>query len=215
MFKFCFVTDDKLTPLSKLDNYLKIIFESKVDCIQLRFKNLKTIDLYNLGKDLKKDCVKFKKTLIVNDRVDIAKSINAHGAHVGMDDLPYNQARKILGRKSIIGVSASNKNEFIKVKKLKGVDYIGVSAFSSNTKKDMKNYFGLSGLKNCANATKIPLIAIGGINISDVNSILKLKIHGVAMISSLLKGNIKKNCIDVSKIISCLLYTSPSPRDPE
>ena len=78
MFKFCFVTDDKLTPLSKLDNYLKIIFESKVDCIQLRFKNLKTIDLYNLGKDLKKDCVKFKKTLIVNDRVDIAKSINAH-----------------------------------------------------------------------------------------------------------------------------------------
>ena len=52
MFKFCFVTDDKLTPLSKLDNYLKIIFESKVDCIQLRFKNLKTIDLYHLGKDL-------------------------------------------------------------------------------------------------------------------------------------------------------------------
>ena len=202
MFKFCFVTDDKLTPLSKLDNYLKIIFESKVDCIQLRFKNLKTIDLYNLGKDLKKDCVKFKKILIVNDRVDIAKSINAHGAHVGMDDIPYNQARKILGRKSIIGVSASNKNEFIKVKKLKGVDYIGVSAFSSNTKKEMKNYFGLSGLKNCANATKIPLIAIGGINISDVNSILKLKIHGVAMISSLLKGNIKKNCMDVSKIIS-------------
>ena len=107
-----------------------------------------------------------------------------------------------MGRKSIIGVSASNKNEFIKVKKLKGVDYIGVSAFSSNTKKEMKNYFGLSGLKNCANATKIPLIAIGGINISDVNSILKLKIHGVAMISSLLKGNIKKNCMDVSKIIS-------------
>jgi thiamine-phosphate pyrophosphorylase len=126
--------------------------------------------------------------------VDIAKSINAHGAHVGMDDLPYNQARKILGRKSIIG--------FIKVKKLKGVDYIGVSAFSSNTKKEMKNYFGLSGLKICAKATKIPLIAIGGINISDVNSILKLKIHGVAMISSLLKGNIKKNCMDVSKIIS-------------
>ena len=90
MFKFCFVTADKLPPLSKLDNYLKIIFESKVDCIQLRFKNLKTIDLYNLGKDLKKDCVRFKKTLIVNDRVDIAKSINAHGAHVGMDDLPYN-----------------------------------------------------------------------------------------------------------------------------
>ena len=94
MFKFCFVTDDKLTPLSKLDNYLKIIFESKVDCIQLRFKNLKTIDLYNLGKDLKKDCVKFKKTLIVNDRVDIAKSINAHGAHVGMDDIPYIKLEK-------------------------------------------------------------------------------------------------------------------------
>ena len=69
-------------------------------------------------------------------------------------------------------------------------------------KKEMKNYFGLSGLKICAKATKIPLIAIGGINISDVNSILKLKIHGVAMISSLLKGNIKKNCMDVSKIIS-------------
>ena len=63
MFKFCFVTDDKLTPLSKLDSYLKIIFESKVDCIQLRFKNLKTIDLYNLGKDLKKDCVKKSKEL--------------------------------------------------------------------------------------------------------------------------------------------------------
>ena len=201
MFKFCFVTDDKLTPLSKLDNYLKIIFESKVDCIQLRFKNLKTIDLYNLGKDLKKDCVRFKKTLIVNDRVDIAKSINAHGAHVGMDDLPYNQARKILGKKSIIGVSASNKVEFAKVKGLKDVNYIGVSAFSSNTKQEMKNYFGLGGLKNCAKATKIPLIAIGGIKVNDVNNILKLKIHGVAMISSLLKGNIKDNCSQVSKII--------------
>ena len=136
--------------------------------------------------------------------MDIAKSINAHGAHVGMDDLPYNQARKILGKKSIIGVSASNKVEFSKVKRLKGVSYIGVSAFSSNTKQEMKNYFGLGGLKNCAKATKIPLIAIGGIKVNDVNNILKLKIHGVAMISSLLKGNIKDNCSQVSKIIkSC------------
>ena len=86
--------------LNQKRDYLKIIFESKIDCIQLRFKYLKTIDLYNLGKDLKKDCVKFKKTLIVNDRVDIAISINAHGAHVGMDDLPYDQARKMLGKKS-------------------------------------------------------------------------------------------------------------------
>ena len=118
-----------------------------------------------------------------------------------MDDLPYDQARKMLGKKSIIGVSASNKDEFAKVKRLKGVDYIGVSAFSSNTKKEMKNYFGLTGLKKCAKATKIPLIAIGGIKISDVNSILKQKVHGVAMISSLLKGDIKHNCMEVSKII--------------
>ena len=102
----CVVLKDNL---GLINNHKKCLI--RAESMQKDFENL-----YKGPVIVKKDCVKFKKTLIVNDHVDIAKSINAHGAHVGMDDLPYNQARKILVRKSIIGVSASNKNEFIKVK---------------------------------------------------------------------------------------------------
>ena len=106
-------------------------------------------------------------------------------------------------------IQKKDLNEFLISGRLFSVDMeTMINEFSMNSSGitdslllEMKNYFGLGGLKNCAKATKIPLIAIGGIKVNDVNNILKLKIHGVAMISSLLKGNIKDNCSQVSKII--------------
>jgi len=118
--------------------------------------------------------------------VDIALACGADGVHLGQQDLPLEVARKILGPNKIIGLSVNTVAEAWEAEK-KGADYLGVGPiFPTSSKKDIRNLLGLSGLKKIREATSLPLMAIGGINLDNAAAVLQAGADGVAVISAIL-----------------------------
>lgn len=167
-------------------NYKKIlhdILKLKIGLIQLRYKNGNYKDFLKKAKIIKKICKKYKTILIINDRIDIAKKINADGVHIGQDDLSPVKARKILGRKKIIGYSASNKKEAKLAEKM-SVDYIGLGpVFPTETKK--AKTIPLKHIKSIIKNFKKPIVAIGGIKEYNITELKKIGLNNFAFISEI------------------------------
>lgn len=160
--------------------------------VQLREKDVSTREFYNIAVKVKELTHKYNIPLIINDRMDIALSVDAEGLHIGQSDMPLKIARKILGEDKIIGVSTSTVEEAVEAEK-DGADYIGVGAlFSTTTKKDAKSVT-LDELKNIKRSVNIPIVGIGGINMNNVESVMETGIDGVAIVSAILgQKDIKK-----------------------
>lgn len=124
--------------------------------------------------------------LIINDRLDIAIAAKAHGVHLGQDDLPPEQARKLIGDKAIIGYSTHSVEQAIEAAKMP-IDYIAIGpVFATRTKENPDPVVGLGGIKRVREAIgELPLVAIGGIKIDDIASVLDAGADSVAVISDL------------------------------
>lgn len=165
------------------------------DWVQLRVKNTYYAKYLQIALDTQAICKKYNAKLIINDNVEIAKEINADGVHLGKTDMGALEARKILGNDIIIGCSA---NTFEDIERLStfNIDYIGLGPFRfTTTKENISPIIGIKGYETIMNKCKladinIPIIAIGGININDIEEILKTGIHGIAISSSI---NFSKN----------------------
>ena len=155
-----------------------------VTLLQLREKNMSTDDFINSAKEIKSLCEKYNIPLIINDNVDVAKAVNADGVHIGQNDMPAHEARKILGKNKIIGVTAKTVEQAQKAEK-DGADYLGSGAiFGTTTKGDAKK-MAMQTLKSITSSVNIPVVAIGGI---DGDNVLKLKgigIVGAAVVSGI------------------------------
>lgn len=162
-----------------------------VTIVQLREKEISSLDFYNIAKEIKIMTDKYNVPLIINDRIDIAQAIDASGVHLGQSDVPCEVARKILGKDKIIGISAHNLEEAIKAQK-EGADYIGCGAiFTTNTKKDA-NKVTSDSLGEIKRKLDIPVVAIGGINENNITKLIGSGIDGVAIVSAILANtNIK------------------------
>lgn len=163
-----------------------------VTLIQLREKKSPTLEFYNMAKQVKKITSKHNIPLIINDRLDIALAIDAEGLHIGQDDMPLQIARKILGPNKIIGVSASTLEEALKAKK-DGADYLGVGAVFPTSSKDDADNVSIETLKLIKEKVKIPIVAIGGVNLKNTPQVMKTGIDGIAVISAILKSDDKKS----------------------
>lgn len=163
-----------------------------VTLIQLREKNTNSLEFYELAVKVKELTAKYNIPLIINDRLDIAMAVNAEGVHVGQNDMPANVARNIIGEDKILGVSVSTLEEAKKAVD-DGADYIGVGAlFPTDTKTDA-NSVSLHQIKNIKENINIPVVGIGGINKSNIKSVIDTGIDGVAVVSAILgKENIKE-----------------------
>lgn len=155
-----------------------------VTLLQLREKNMSTDDFINSAKEIKSLCEKYNIPLIINDNVDVAKAVNADGVHIGQNDMPAHEARKILGKNKIIGVTAKTVEQAQKAEK-DGADYLGSGAiFGTTTKGDAKK-MDMQTLKSITSSVNIPVVAIGGI---DGDNVLQLKgtgIVGAAVVSGI------------------------------
>ncbi|MDD1725113.1 MAG: thiamine phosphate synthase, partial [Methanospirillum sp.] len=121
---------------------------------------------------------------IVNDRLDIALASGADGVHLGQDDLPLKEARKIVPRSFIIGVSVGTVGEAERAEK-EGADYLGVGpVYQTGTKTDAGPVVGLSLLRLIRSRTSLPLVAIGGITYERVPEVIASGADGVAVISA-------------------------------
>jgi thiamine-phosphate pyrophosphorylase len=193
---FQFITND-FSELDELEQ-IKKVCESGAKWVQLRLKNKTDEEIIILGKQAVEICRKYKATFILNDHVHLVKEIGAHGVHLGKADMSPLEARNLLSHEYIIGSTANNMDDVRQLHKA-GVNYIGLGPFRfTQTKKNLAPLLGLSGykeiIKNCqSEAIDIPIVAIGGIEIDNVSSLMSTGIHGIALSSSITQAeNISK-----------------------
>ena len=169
---------------------LELIFKTgKVSYFQLRLKKEKENNLISIGKKIKKICKKFNVRFLINDSPIMAKKIGADGCHLGQTDMNIQQARIILKNK-IIGLTCHNSKSLILKAIKEGVDYIALGAFFSTKTKKVKYKTNIKILRYAKNITNIPIVAIGGIKLSNYNKLLLNKANFLA-ISSYIWNNKK------------------------
>ena len=156
-----------------------------VSCVQLREKNRGTHDFLKQATALKKLLAPFGIPLIINDRIDIALAANADGVHIGQSDMPYADARRLMGDEAIIGLSVETWEDVEEAEGL-NVDYLGVSpVFATPTKKDTKTPWGIEGLKKIKQFSRHSLVAIGGLGESNAKDIVNAGADAIAVVSAI------------------------------
>ncbi|MBU3185068.1 thiamine phosphate synthase [Clostridium estertheticum] len=160
--------------------------------VQLREKDISTLEFYNIASRIKKVTDKYNVPLIINDRIDIALAIDAAGVHLGQSDMPASIARSIIGNNKIIGISTSTVEEAREAEK-EGADYVGVGAMFPTTTKEDASAVSVHCLKEIKDIISIPVVAIGGITHKNIDLLKGTNIDGVAVISDILaKKGIKE-----------------------
>lgn len=163
----------------------------RVRILQLRAKKSSARGLIKASKELRDVTLAHGALFIVNDRVDIALMSEADGVHLGQNDIPVKEARKLLGMDKIIGLSTHNIEEALEAERL-GADYISFGPiFETQTKKDARAASGTDGLSKVSGALKdrsLPIVAIGGITRANAKEVVASGASTVALISEILRA---------------------------
>ena len=195
----CFITDRNICGLTSKE-MSSLVLRAGIKWIQYREKNKPRRDIYNEAALLRKLTAEFKASFIVNDHADIALAVNAEGVHLGQEDLPLKEARKILGKTKIIGISTHSIEQAIEAE-AGGADYVGFGPVFHTKTKDAGKPKGIRMLKEVKRHVKIPVIAIGGITSENLQSVLDSGADAVAVASAILRGNISDNISGFLKIL--------------
>lgn len=180
------VTDRGILNGRNLKEAVEESIQGGVTLVQVREKDVSTREFYNIAKEVKEVTDYYNVPIIINDRLDIAQAIDAHGVHLGQSDMHISIARKILGKDKIIGISAGNIQEALEAEKY-GADYLGLGAvYFTGSKKDIDEPIGLDGLKQITAKIKIPSVAIGGVGRDNYKEVIKTSVSGISVISAIL-----------------------------
>jgi len=172
--------------LSEQLHHIESVLDNGGQWIQLRFKNGTEKEQYLLAESVKKSCQQYDATLIINDNTEIAKQIDADGVHLGLDDMAVSKARQLLGADKIIGGTANTLQQVFQRYHEK-CDYIGLGPFRfTTTKQKLSPLLGHNGYSDILQSLTeqhydIPIYAIGGITLDDIDSLLETGIHGIAV----------------------------------
>mgnify|MGYP000216853585 CR=1 FL=1 len=176
-------------PNSEHDEYLKFIelsAKSGITHLQLRQKNWSFSSLLSLGRELQAILMPYSVPLIINDNLHLALELNADGLHLGQKDGDPDAARAILGADKIIGISIENNTQLEQANLSHSINYVAASAvFPSKSKNNVEHIWGLDGLAKFCQMSYHPVIAIGGINLSNIAQVGAIPISGVAVISAI------------------------------
>jgi thiamine-phosphate pyrophosphorylase len=178
-----FLTMDE-GPLGHLQQ-VEAACQAGIRWIQLRMKLATDDEVRETAFAAKEICALFGSALIVNDRVAIAAETGVHGVHLGRQDMPVSEARRILGDDKIIGGTA-NTLEDIRAHYQQGADYIGLGPYRyTTTKKNLSPILGLEGYRQIMSRLRqeqlsIPVVAIGGIGMKDAAPLFEVGLHGIA-----------------------------------
>jgi thiamine-phosphate pyrophosphorylase len=195
--------DFKLYLLTSSPEGLKDAVSGGVDLVQFRLKDVDDQVLLEKAKEMAKLCKEIGVPLIINDRPDICLLVNADGVHLGQDDIPVNEARKILGPGRIIGRSTHNLKQALAAD-LEDVDYIAIgSVFHTESKGKSVESIGLNIAERVVKQVKKPVVAIGGINIDNLPGLLITGVKRVAVIRAILgSGEARENSSKLKVILN-------------
>lgn len=161
--------------------------------IQLRMKDASPEEIEQEALRIQNLCKSYGATFIIDDHVELVKKVRADGVHVGKNDMPVAEARKILGKDFIIGGTA-NTFEDVKMHYEAGADYIGCGPFRfTTTKKNLSPVLGLEGYRSIVLQMKekgidLPIVAIGGITFEDIPAIMETGVNGIALSGTILQA---------------------------
>ena len=159
---------------------IKILKKNRVSFFQLRLKKESFKKKMKIGKKIRKICKKFNVKFLINDDVFLAKKLNADGCHLGQKDMNILKARKLIGSK-IIGITCHNSIKLARIALKNKTNYLAFGAFNSSRTKKVKYKASISLLKKARKITKIPIVAIGGINSNNYKKLLLNKANFLAI----------------------------------
>ena len=171
---------------------IRVALEGGCRWIQLRVKDASDSEVRPMAIEAMEMCRKAGATFIIDDRVELVRELGADGVHLGLKDMPIADARRILGDRFIIGGTANTFDD-VKSHWEAGADYIGCGPFRfTTTKKNLSPILGLEGYRNIMSQMKehgieIPLVAIGGIEASDIPAIMETGVSGIALSGTVLR----------------------------
>ncbi|MBE2217197.1 MAG: thiamine phosphate synthase [Ignavibacteria bacterium] len=186
--RLCVITDTTVQKRYSHYELAKLAVKGGADMIQLRDKFLPTSELILIAAKISGFCKKHKVLFLVNDRVDVAMIAGADGVHLGKEDIPVQEARKLLGRNKIIGGTAHSLSE-ARLREKEGADYIGYGhIFPTASKHKPEKPKGTAELGKIVMKIKTPIIAIGGISIENISEVMQTGVFGAAFIGSVVKN---------------------------
>lgn len=178
-----FVTPDISGDLKKWIQTIQEVVLGGVTLLQVRDKTSSKKAILEASKEIHPFLRKMQVPLLINDHLDIAAAVGAEGVHLGQSDATPCQARALLGKEALIGLSIEHLSQ---VSGLTEIDYLAASPlFPTSSKSGFRHHFGFEGLQALRAKTSLPLVAIGGIRSEHVPQILRCGVHGIAVISAL------------------------------
>ena len=171
-------------------DFLGIIKEAcqgGVTLVQLREKEKTGKEYFNLAKKVKAVTDSHNVPLIIDDRVDIAMAVDAAGVHLGLDDLPLESARAIIGPNKILGATAKTVEQALKAQSA-GADYLGTGAIFPTTTKVKTVLTSVDTLKDIIKHVSIPVVAIGGLNAENMDILKGSGASGIAVVTAIMNS---------------------------
>jgi len=194
------ITDEKLTPYDKILYMVEKALIGGVKIVQLRDKNNKDEDIQDYAEQLKNLCKKYNAIFIINDRIELAKEVDADGVHVGEEYDDIKDLRKYLPDK-IIGVSCYGSIERAKKMEEDEADYVAFGSFFPSPTKPKPDLVPKEIIKEAKKTLKIPICAIGGITVENAKELINLGADMIAVVSDIWKQeDIAKRALEYKKL---------------
>lgn len=186
VLKLCLITNISHSPLPDYGRFLEHAVRGGVTMVQLREKSDNMGEVHRRALALKKTLRPLGIPLIINDFVELAADIDADGVHIGPNDMPILQARKLLGTDKIIGLSIESMEELNVINSLIGSYYVTASAvFFSKSKPDCKKLWGIHGVEELVSQSRHPVTCIGGINTRNAGKLIDIGASGIAVVGAI------------------------------
>ena len=171
----------------------RMALEGGCKWIQLRMKDATDDEVRQVAGIVQPLCREHEAVFLLDDRVGLAKELKADGVHLGRNDMPVDEARRILGEEFIIGGTANTFEDIERLWRL-GADYIGCGPFRfTSTKKNLSPVLGLDGYRSIigsmrAAGIELPVVAIGGITVDDIPAVMATGVDGIALSGAILNA---------------------------
>lgn len=192
------ITDEYLTPDETVHAYIEEALKAGASIVQYRNKTKSDDEVEEVCRALQAMCSQYNVPFIIDDRPYLAAKIHADGIHIGKDDMPIEEARKIFP-KGIIGVSCYGSIRKAKEAQEEGADYVAFGSFFASPTKPHSGIISMNVLHKAKKAIDIPVCAIGGIEQTNIADIAATQTDMISVVSAAFKGDVQQNVSNLIK----------------
>ncbi|MCO4845131.1 MAG: thiamine phosphate synthase [Sulfurovum sp.] len=192
------ITDEHLTPDETVHVYIEDALKAGASIVQYRNKTKSDDEVENICRLLQTMCSQYNVPFIIDDRPHLATKIQADGIHIGKDDMPIQEARKIFP-KGIIGVSCYGSIRKAREAEEEGADYVAFGSFFPSPTKPHSGVVSLNVIKKAKEAVTVPICAIGGISQTNIGEIAATNTDMISVVSAAFVGNTQENVSNLIK----------------